>query len=154
MSNSLGLPLKASHDQEWMKNIPVFFGVKLTYGFLLQKRWRNKRMLSEKHDNIYSPLFFKWKVIRNYNDSLLQWILNIWLIRDCLVTSAVNSFTSFFSGFVIFTYLGYMAKSQGKDIENVADQGGRGLALFNNFRCDEFFLGWKSEILHPLRKKS
>ncbi|XP_023333623.1 sodium-dependent dopamine transporter isoform X2 [Eurytemora carolleeae] len=43
--------------------------------------------------------------------------------RDCLVTSAVNSFTSFFSGFVIFTYLGYMAKSQGKDIENVADQG-------------------------------
>jgi len=43
--------------------------------------------------------------------------------RDCLVTSAVNSFTSLFSGFVIFTYLGYMARSQGKDIENVADQG-------------------------------
>ena len=43
--------------------------------------------------------------------------------RDCLVTSAVNSFTSFFSGFVIFTYLGYMAKSQNKGIEDVADQG-------------------------------
>jgi len=43
--------------------------------------------------------------------------------RDCLVTSAVNSFTSFFSGFVIFTYLGYMAHSQNKDIEDVADQG-------------------------------
>jgi len=43
--------------------------------------------------------------------------------RDVLVTSAVNSFTSFFSGFVIFTYLGYMATSQGKDIETVADQG-------------------------------
>jgi len=43
--------------------------------------------------------------------------------RDCLVTSAVNSFTSLFSGFVIFTYLGYMAKTQGKNIENVADQG-------------------------------
>ena len=42
--------------------------------------------------------------------------------RDCLVTSAVNSFTSFFSGFVIFTYLGYMAKSQNKEIEDVADQ--------------------------------
>jgi solute carrier family 6 noradrenalin transporter-like protein 2 len=39
------------------------------------------------------------------------------------VTSAVNSFTSFFSGFVIFTYLGYMAHTQGKDIANVADQG-------------------------------
>ena len=45
--------------------------------------------------------------------------------RDCLVTSAVNSFTSFFSGFVIFTYLGYMAKSQNKEIEDVADQVGR-----------------------------
>jgi len=43
--------------------------------------------------------------------------------RDCLVTSAVNSFTSFFSGFVIFTYLGYMAKSQNKGIADVADQG-------------------------------
>jgi len=43
--------------------------------------------------------------------------------RDCLVTSAVNSFTSLFSGFVIFTYLGYMAKSQNKSIEDVADQG-------------------------------
>ena len=46
-----------------------------------------------------------------------------WPCRDCLVTSAVNSFTSFFSGFVIFTYLGYMAHTQGKDIANVADQG-------------------------------
>jgi len=43
--------------------------------------------------------------------------------RDCLVTSAVNSVTSFYSGFVIFTYLGYMAHTQGKDIGNVADQG-------------------------------
>jgi len=43
--------------------------------------------------------------------------------RDCLVTSAVNSCTSFFSGFVIFTYLGYMAHSQNKNIEAVADQG-------------------------------
>lgn len=39
------------------------------------------------------------------------------------ITSTVNCFTSFFSGFVIFTYLGYMAKSQEKTIETVADQG-------------------------------
>ena len=43
--------------------------------------------------------------------------------RDCLVTSCVNSFTSFFSGFVIFTYLGYMSTYQGKPIESVAEQG-------------------------------
>ena len=49
--------------------------------------------------------------------------------RDCLVTSAVNSFTSFFSGFVIFTYLGYMAKSQNKEIKDVADQVRRKLKI-------------------------
>lgn len=43
--------------------------------------------------------------------------------RDCLVTSFVNSFTSFFSGFVIFTYLGYMSDYQGKPIDSVAEQG-------------------------------
>merc|ERR1719225_2592273 len=43
--------------------------------------------------------------------------------RDVMITSTVNCFTSFFSGFVIFTYLGYMAKTQDKTIDTVADQG-------------------------------
>ena len=43
--------------------------------------------------------------------------------RDCLITSFVNSLTSFFSGFVIFTYLGYMAKYQDREIDKVAEQG-------------------------------
>lgn len=43
--------------------------------------------------------------------------------RDCLVTSLVNSLTSFFSGFVIFTYLGYMASYQDRPIDKVAEQG-------------------------------
>ncbi|KAF5274143.1 hypothetical protein FQR65_LT04541 [Abscondita terminalis] len=43
--------------------------------------------------------------------------------RDCLVTTVVNSFTSFFSGFVIFTYLGYMSVKQGVSIEEVATDG-------------------------------
>ena len=43
--------------------------------------------------------------------------------RDCLVTSLVNSLTSFFSGFVIFTYLGYMANYQDREIDTVAEQG-------------------------------
>ena len=46
----------------------------------------------------------------------------IFYYRDCLVTSCVNCFTSFFSGFVIFTYLGYMSHYQGKDIQEVAEQ--------------------------------
>ncbi|CAH1778665.1 unnamed protein product [Owenia fusiformis] len=43
--------------------------------------------------------------------------------RDCIVTAGVNSFTSLFSGFVIFSYLGYMASTQGVNIEDVAKQG-------------------------------
>ena len=43
--------------------------------------------------------------------------------RDCLFTSVVNCATSFFSGFVIFTYLGYMAHYQDRDIKEVAEQG-------------------------------
>ena len=42
---------------------------------------------------------------------------------DCLITAAVNSLTSFYSGFVIFTYLGYMAYSMNKEIQNVASEG-------------------------------
>ncbi|GLH04208.1 Sodium-dependent dopamine transporter [Gryllus bimaculatus] len=44
-------------------------------------------------------------------------------LRDCLVTTAVNCFTSFFSGFVIFTYLGFMSHKQGVPIADVAAEG-------------------------------
>ncbi|XP_045191774.2 sodium-dependent noradrenaline transporter-like isoform X2 [Mercenaria mercenaria] len=43
--------------------------------------------------------------------------------HDCLFTAAVNSFTSIFSGFVVFSYLGYMADRQQKDIDQVAQEG-------------------------------
>ncbi|RZF34909.1 hypothetical protein LSTR_LSTR012906, partial [Laodelphax striatellus] len=42
--------------------------------------------------------------------------------RDCIVTACVNSFTSFFSGFVIFTYLGFMSHKQGVHIKDVATE--------------------------------
>ncbi|XP_071524094.1 sodium-dependent dopamine transporter-like [Panulirus ornatus] len=43
--------------------------------------------------------------------------------RDCLITSLVNAFTSFYSGLVIFTYLGYMAYKQKTLISTVATDG-------------------------------
>ncbi|KAJ8981917.1 hypothetical protein NQ317_008822 [Molorchus minor] len=43
--------------------------------------------------------------------------------RDCIITTIVNCFTSFFSGFVIFTYLGYMSHKQGVHINAVATEG-------------------------------
>lgn len=52
-------------------------------------------------------------------------ILYIFLstFRDCLFTVAVNSFTSFYSGFVIFAYLGYMANKESLPISEVATEG-------------------------------
>ncbi|XP_036362843.1 sodium-dependent noradrenaline transporter [Octopus sinensis] len=43
--------------------------------------------------------------------------------RDCLITAVINSFTSIFSGFVIFSYLGYMAYKTNKNISEVATEG-------------------------------
>jgi len=43
--------------------------------------------------------------------------------RDCLATVCVNSCTSLFSGFVIFSYLGYMSARDHKDINDVAADG-------------------------------
>ena len=39
------------------------------------------------------------------------------------MTVGVNSFTSFYSGFVIFVYLGYIAGKMGKSIDKVAKEG-------------------------------
>ncbi|CAG9813539.1 unnamed protein product [Phaedon cochleariae] len=49
--------------------------------------------------------------------------LLIEIFRDCIITTIINCFTSFFSGFVIFTYLGYMSYKQGVHISTVATEG-------------------------------
>ncbi|XP_041349203.1 sodium-dependent dopamine transporter-like [Gigantopelta aegis] len=43
--------------------------------------------------------------------------------RDALITSAINCLTSFFSGFVIFMILGYMAHKSHQPISEVATEG-------------------------------
>lgn len=43
--------------------------------------------------------------------------------KDALLTSFINSATSFVSGFVIFSVLGYMAHTSGQRIEDVATEG-------------------------------
>ncbi|NXT89913.1 SC6A4 protein, partial [Anhinga rufa] len=49
------------------------------------------------------------------------------LSRDALVTSTVNCLTSFLSGFVIFTVLGYMAEMRDMEVEDVARDKGPSL---------------------------
>ncbi|CAO1367739.1 unnamed protein product [Diamesa serratosioi] len=43
--------------------------------------------------------------------------------KDAILTSFINSATSFISGFVIFSVLGYMAHTSGQKIEDVATEG-------------------------------
>ncbi|XP_063061861.1 solute carrier family 6 member 4a isoform X2 [Engraulis encrasicolus] len=47
--------------------------------------------------------------------------------KDALVTSSVNCLTSFLSGFVIFTVLGYMAEMRGENVDTVAKDTGPSL---------------------------
>ncbi|XP_048044571.1 solute carrier family 6 member 4b isoform X1 [Megalobrama amblycephala] len=47
--------------------------------------------------------------------------------RDAIVTSLVNCLTSFVSGFVIFTVLGYMAEQRNVNVEDVAKDKGPSL---------------------------
>ncbi|XP_052831093.1 sodium- and chloride-dependent glycine transporter 2 [Octopus bimaculoides] len=49
-------------------------------------------------------------------------------LRDSILVPLVDCFTSFFSGFVIFTVLGFMSKVKGVDVDTVV-KGGPGLAF-------------------------
>lgn len=43
--------------------------------------------------------------------------------KDCIIISCINSFTSLYAGFVVFSVLGFMAYQQNTDIANVAESG-------------------------------
>lgn len=43
--------------------------------------------------------------------------------KDAIVTSAINSATSFLAGFVIFAVLGYMAKRLNVEVKDIAAEG-------------------------------
>ncbi|XP_042160030.1 sodium- and chloride-dependent creatine transporter 1 isoform X3 [Oncorhynchus tshawytscha] len=49
--------------------------------------------------------------------------LSLSLCRDAFVLAMINSGTSFFAGFVVFSVLGFMAAEQGVDISKVAESG-------------------------------
>lgn len=45
------------------------------------------------------------------------------LFRDAIITSSINSLTSFFSGFVVFSFLGYMSHKHNVALDKVARDG-------------------------------
>ena len=60
---------------------------------------------------------------RLYIAWLILYVSTCSTFRDALITSSVNCCTSFFSGFVIFMILGYMADLADVDIADVATEG-------------------------------
>lgn len=60
-------------------------------------------------------------------------------LRDALLTSSVNCLTSFMSGFVIFTVLGYMAEMRKEGVETVAKDAGENqkLYLYQHLKCKD-----------------
>lgn len=59
----------------------------------------------------------------NYSFNSSIQLINCLFLRDAILTSCINSATSFIAGFVIFSVLGYMAQVSGQDIKNVATEG-------------------------------
>lgn len=47
----------------------------------------------------------------------------IYLSRDAIITSSINSLTSFFSGFVVFSFLGYMSHKHNVALDKVSRDG-------------------------------
>lgn len=55
--------------------------------------------------------------------SCLCFFSYVFVCRDAFVLALINSGTSFFAGFVVFSVLGFMAAEQGVDISRVAESG-------------------------------
>lgn len=73
------------------------------------------------------------------------------LCRDAFLLALINSGTSFFAGFVVFSVLGFMAAEQGVDISKVADSGKRKAhpCVETPSSCLQWAVHWQDEQQPP-----
>lgn len=72
------------------------------------------------------PLRNDWNGLSNLNikiTTIYILCLVIILYRDCFIIMGVNSGTSLYGGFAVFSVLGFMATKQGVHISEVAESG-------------------------------
>ncbi|KAK2174758.1 hypothetical protein NP493_778g03001 [Ridgeia piscesae] len=95
-------------------------------------------------DGVYFYIVPKWDRLKDakvWNDAAVQIFLSLsdcWgglialssynrfhnnVLRDTLVVTLVNCLTSIFAGFVIFSFIGFMAGEMNTEVENVVDKG-------------------------------
>ena len=69
------------------------------------------------------PLFLPMSFTVLFLSSLYFSVFLCIFCRDAFLLAVINSGTSFFAGFVVFSVLGFMAAEQGVDISKVAESG-------------------------------
>ena len=67
--------------------------------------------------DIWTQYTFGWVLILFSDVAIFE------LFRDAIITSSINSLTSFFSGFVIFSFLGNMSQKHNVALDEVATNG-------------------------------
>lgn len=84
--------------------------------------------------------------------SLCVCVFFFFLCRDAFLLALINSGTSFFAGFVVFSVLGFMAAEQGVDISKVADSGKRKAHPWveTPWSCLQWAVRWQEEQQPPL----
>ena len=68
---------------------------------------------------IRSPQIIEW--YKEFIKILLFWILI--LFRNAIIVPLANCVTSFFAGFVIFAYMGYLSHITGQNIDDIIQAG-------------------------------
>lgn len=98
---------------------------------------------------IFSVSFFSQHHSLSLSVSLCVCVF--FLCRDAFLLALINSGTSFFAGFVVFSVLGFMAAEQGVDISKVADSGKRKAHPWveTPWSCLQWAVHWQEEQQHP-----